>query len=483
MSGLKMELSVSDLEPPHSVVGNRKWNILRQQSAALSERGHGLVRDIVASPTFDVVIGLIIIVNSVIIGVEQSFRIHEMDTMPFQVLEIGFLTFYVLELVFRLVSARCSCLRDHWVQFDTILVTFGVIDAVVAVSHPETASQVLGDFGVLRVARLVRLMRTVRVVRQFRPLYLLVQGLQESFSTVLCTLVIVTTILYVFACLGIELITMHPLATENAEFMEVVDAHFRTLPITMLTLVQFINLDSINLVYRPLVFLEPFLCLYFVAVMLLLPVVLMNLVTAVLVNAALETAAKDKDMSRMNEEHEKQKLVRELVKVFRRADADGSGHVSIDEILELSQTDLGILCELTSMTDPAEIFSALDGDDSGLVDLDEFCQGLWEIVMSKAPVELRRTAKRVDNLQKMMGKQREDMVKMLASQTAVVDICTRLLYLHDVMKSPTGTEGAGWEEMAEEARTTLHMLEQEAQPFLLQEVQASIREAAWIKTP
>merc|ERR1719343_560087 len=106
---------------------------------------------------------------------------------------------------------------------------------------------------------------------------------------------------------------------------------------TMLTLIQFVCLDSVGAIYRPLIVKDGFLICYFVGIILILPIVLMNLVTAVIVNSALEQALQDKEAMAIHEEQQKKKLVKELRKIFERADDDGSGQMSREEISGMSQ--------------------------------------------------------------------------------------------------------------------------------------------------
>merc|ERR1719217_365886 len=50
------------------------------------------------------------------------------------------------------------------------------------------------------------------------------------------------------------------------------------------------------------------------------------------------------------------------------------------------------------LADPLDIFAALDTDRSGYLDIDEFCDGLWQVVVSQVPVEVRRMEKQIEHL-------------------------------------------------------------------------------------
>merc|ERR1712157_511794 len=101
----------------------------------------------------------------------------------------------------------------------------------------------------------------------------------------------------------------------------------------MLTLIQFICMDDIADIYRPLMKKDWSLVIYFVSVILIISIVLMNIVTAVLVNGALEQASLDKEARRVQAEKHKKKLMHSLRDMFWRLDLDNSGEIDRKELL------------------------------------------------------------------------------------------------------------------------------------------------------
>merc|ERR1719261_777923 len=89
------------------------------------------------------------------------------------------------------------------------------------------AAKLLGPVMVLRVLRLARLARTVRLLAQFKELWMLVRVLMSSAGTMFYTFLLIFIILYVFACLGIELITTDvELREDDPEFNRLVETYF-----------------------------------------------------------------------------------------------------------------------------------------------------------------------------------------------------------------------------------------------------------------
>merc|ERR1719223_2027144 len=101
---------------------------------------------------------------------------------------------------------------------------------------------------ILRTLRLMRLARTVRLLVKFRELWMLVRGLMNSASTMFYTCILLIIVLYVLACIGVELVSLNALAVgaeANEDFQDVVQQNFESVGMTMMTLVQFVCLDSI----------------------------------------------------------------------------------------------------------------------------------------------------------------------------------------------------------------------------------------------
>merc|ERR1719265_2630404 len=120
----------------------------------------------------------------------------------------------------------------------------------------------------------------------------------------------------------------------------------------MLTLVQFATLDSVASIYVPLVTLEPFLVLYFSALIVVLGIVLMNLITAVVVNSALEHAMQDKEMLALEHARRKKKFIYDVSNIFQRLDKDNSGQITREEFTQTMMDDQALLTQFLSIDDP-----------------------------------------------------------------------------------------------------------------------------------
>ncbi|CAE7250449.1 unnamed protein product, partial [Symbiodinium microadriaticum] len=161
--------------------------------------------------------------------------------------------------------------------------------------------------------------------------------------------------------------------------------HFPNLFTSILTLLQFVTLDSIAAVYYPLVVHKPWLIVYFALIMLIVSIGLMNLatglqdaqVTAVLVENALENAAVEAEAERLNLKHKIKEALPTLLETFEDLDEDGSGYISRDEIEGVPVTVLPPkLLENVSIDSMVDLFELLDVDGGGQLTQHEFVEGL-----------------------------------------------------------------------------------------------------------
>merc|ERR1712050_823177 len=78
--------------------------------------------------------------------------------------------------------------------------------------------------------------------------------------------------------------------------------------------------------------------------------------------------------------------------MFEEMDEDQSGELDIDELRGASDEIKSQLQRICNMDDVEEIFKSLDYDESGTVNIDEFCEGMLKAT-SDRPGELTRIMK------------------------------------------------------------------------------------------
>lgn len=414
-----LRLNRESLHYDHATASNRNLaSVINHGESSLVKR---YAAWILASRSFDLTVGMVILINSVCIGLEQTYRIQQQSTHMIDVFEHFFLAIYVFEITLRFYVLGCQALRDNWVKFDLFLVVTSIITQwIIGPFLGDQLSQGVAPLMVLRTARLARLARALRLLVKFRELWMLIRGLLASAKMVIYTLILLVIILYMFAAVGIEVIRLDPTYTsgkdaiQEPEYREAVNRYFPTLPEALLTLVQFIAVDDVNQIYRPLIKYRVWLVGYFLSLILVVAVVVMNIIIAVLVNGALEQADQEKLALKVKSDKKKRRLLNQLMQVLAGHDVDGSGQISREDLVTAADNEKALLHDV--IHSPLEVFDSLDVDDTGCLDIEEFIEGLYEVAVCRNPIVWKRMDKRINGV----SKDQRDVKRQLTELRAII---------------------------------------------------------------
>jgi hypothetical protein len=193
----------------------------------------------------------------------------------------------------------------------------------------------------------------------------------------------------VFAIVGVEFIAKSPELKEDATTNAIIEQYFSSLQTTMLTFVRFVNLDSVYPIYEPIIEKRPMLVLYFGSLILLVSVGLMNVVTAVLVEAALDSANDDMELVSLDMAHKLAACLPTLEKIFADMDSNGDGTVSLAEIerVPIDVIPVDFFHNHRAIGSMHDIFLLLDVDNGGSLSHDEFLEGLVSLFLHDASIE------------------------------------------------------------------------------------------------
>jgi len=214
----------------------------------------------------------------------------------------------------------------RWNLFDFIVVALQVLEEVIA-CFSQQFDDLNANFSimrVLRVLRLVRIVRLVRVMRLIRDLHTIVCSIAGSFKSFVWTVIFIGFVIYIN---GVFLCQM---AADQAQDKS--DAHvavvelytfFGSLPRAFLTLFQAITggISWNEPVMALINHVSPLLGLVFSFYIAFAVLALLNVVTGVFVESAMESAKNDEDMA----------MVDRLRQAFQETDVDGSGIITWDE--------------------------------------------------------------------------------------------------------------------------------------------------------
>ncbi|CAE7585170.1 Cacna1b [Symbiodinium microadriaticum] len=365
---------------------------------------------VVSKRSFEYLIGVLIFAHLILQGVETELELRDSwqdsgdqdytdYTDAFFTIKVVDLLFFVLfsfEIVLRFVGGGLGFFFNAWFLLDTLLILTGLVASVDSLLG---GSAVLGK--TVRGLRLIRLGRAAKMTRKFQVLWPLINGLLNSAKLMISVFVILALFIYIFACLGVELISMDEDLREGIgknETKDLIDNHFATLPLTMLTLVQFITLDSVAAIYLPLMRVKPLLAFYVVPILLILPITLMNLVTAVLVEHGLEHAQEEAmELKAMKSKYAKESAL-QLGSLFQELDHDGNGQITRAE-LNLVPVPKELF-DVLFVDDLSDVFDMLDVDSTGTLSKDEFVDGILQMITRQTPVETLQMVQMLQSLRK-----------------------------------------------------------------------------------
>jgi len=321
---------------------------------------------------FEFMMSLIILVNCCGIGMEIEFVRMKKSTIGLQFFEHICLTIYIVELGLRVIADTWQAFRSRWIWFDALLVISGILSNWIIepfLSNSKEQEDEERDFMdqvlLLRILRVARLSRSLRLVHAFKPLWKITQGLMNSFAAMMSVMLLILFVIYVAACIGTELIAGDPQLSRNADSAQVVE-QFNSLPTAMLTLIRFVSLDGLAAMYEPLIRRKPLLMLYFLVLIWIVSIAMMNLITALIIEESMEAnRANNKDQANVAKRklNTLKPVLREL---YDTLNTDGGDELCFHEMLHC--VDKNIPKELTPYVNPVdliELFEFLDRDGSG----------------------------------------------------------------------------------------------------------------------
>lgn len=383
---------------------------------------------------FEPAMGILIVVNAINVGwaIDQELRNHnlpreEQVSETTKAIEHTLLAVFTMELLLRIFAHGVICLKSAWNALDFVLIilAYGEIITKFLIRDVDDGG-VLKQILVLRMFRILRLARAFRLVKKFRSLWNLCQGLMNCVGTMISAFFLMAGTTFLFGCFGAELITI-PFRNDD-QIGQVIEERFSTMPMILLTLLQFITMDSISTFYWPLILKQPVLIVYFVALLMGVSIALMNLVTAMLVEEAISNQRMDDEMAAFYTRQKLKSLQPHFRSLFRGFDITGDGVIRVGEILQTMERGMVIPKELQEVVNHArviDLFDALDKDQSGFITEDEFVEGLGYMAMSDVPLETMQILHLLRNCTRELSKLKKEirgtslMVSKISPEMAV----------------------------------------------------------------
>jgi len=330
--------------------------------------------------TFNLVIGVMLCINTVIIGIETDYsrgRALE-DRMPFFILETLFTALFLAEVIIRMHHLGWDYATDPWNIFDYSLVVFSWTDMLVAVTEVESGGLRLAAS--LRLFRLLRVVRSIRGVKILSGLWLVIQGLLDSYKTVLW--IAFAMAIFIF-CFGAALCVLGGQDRFAFEYWYLQPMYLGSVLRAMFTTLQVATFDDwADSVARPLFRVAP---MAGPAVFLLIFVIsfgTLNILVAVMVERISVITADNRLRAEQSRKRMEAILLESVVEELHANDRDGSGDLSQKEFKKMIRIPslvkkLGLLG--IGLEEAESLFEIMDVNHSGLVTPEEFIAGLQKV--------------------------------------------------------------------------------------------------------
>lgn len=338
------------------------------------------------SQAFDICITSVILLNVVTVILEtDAMAKDEVDNSHWTYrVNYALLALYTLELLLKLYVYRMKFFDMRWNIIDMFVVGADVFFFLLTLI---TSSQV--RVSILRVFRLIRLIRAFKAASFFKELDQLLRGFVGALKAIFWGTTMIILILAVASILAVQLI--HPINQEVLlERPEVYDGcircpvAFSTVWNSLLTFFQqLVAGDSWGLVSVPIMEQRPWTFFFFLAVLVLTCLVMLNLILAVIVEAAAHVQEEDMHSAAVEAEKRLAKAKLRLIELCSKLDKDGNATLNKEEFLNGYYTNQEFAdCLKIMEVEPQDmecVFHVLDVDGSGDVNSSEFVDQLQRV--------------------------------------------------------------------------------------------------------
>lgn len=273
-----------------------------------------------------------ILLNGILIGVQADMDDEIMDwedtnDIVWFSVETFFMLVFSTEIILRIeASGVRDVIKDGWNIFDALLVLAGLLDVILMFFEVET-----GNLTFMRLLRLCRLARIVRMVRFFRALFVLLQGIRNTFRLIIWMVLLLASLIYVCSVI----------AKQTVSEGEHSGKYFSSMGTSMLSFFQLVTVEDWPDIYADTV--KDYPAFGFVIIMFIFftNMLLLNLITGVIVENTLQIARCDEEEGLRHLDEMKLNCLREFQDLLEASDVNGNNLLDRQELEDLLNiTDL-----------------------------------------------------------------------------------------------------------------------------------------------
>eukprot|EP00929_Paragymnodinium_shiwhaense_P034652 TRINITY_DN1881_c0_g4_i1.p1 TRINITY_DN1881_c0_g4~~TRINITY_DN1881_c0_g4_i1.p1 ORF type:complete len:686 (+),score=100.50 TRINITY_DN1881_c0_g4_i1:20-2077(+) len=441
--------SVISGDPERSTSGvNIRERLQDLQEATAHEHRCRLFKAIVVHPAFEGFFAFLIVVNAVTTCLEVNFSLESATAEPHPLLAlIGHLLgfSFLLELVLRVAAYGRAFLSGPgygWNIFDLFLVASWCAEFALEMlqtmtggtsSASSTGLSNMRLFRILRITRMFRLLRIARILRFVRALNLLVLSILTTLRSLVWASILLLLIIFTFAIFICQSVADSMKECEDCTMDPQLKAYWGTLPRAALSLFQIItggkDWDDVA---QPLLDLNGFLLVILIVFIIFSQFAVLNVVTGVFCQAAVESAQRDRELMVQSMVTNKQRFVdalgEQFTNMFKQFSMGEGGltfkafesHMHVKSVREYFA-----LLELDT-SDAWMLFKLLDDDGSGIINVEEFVDGCLRlkgtarsIDLAKLSMEFKHISQRFNDDLRALNGQISDVQKAMDMQGLV----------------------------------------------------------------
>jgi len=386
----------------------------RSSEDLVSVSSQSFVRRLVYATPFEIFWASMIITNAVLVGVQVHLRAlgeeaAYSDTLLF--VSWAYAIAFTIELALRVAAdgmAFFSLAGCGWAMLDCIIVICSLVEmgfdiAVRVDSQPtlvddntdEDTSSATGMqvLRVLRIMRLVRIIRIVRIVRFVRALRTLVYSIAGTLRSLVWAVFLLLIVIYIFGITFTQAMLDH-VATLDYDPGDMYSRHWGNLARSMLTLFESV-IDGLSWdnALRSLEDAGLFWVFLFLVYISFTVLAVLNVVTGVFCQSAMEGAQKDADMLIQEHLQNKSRLMERVRKLFDVIDSHGKGHITIKDFeRNLDSPSMKAYFESLDL-DPEDawtLFKLLDNQETYAIDCEDFVMGCMRLKGGAKAIDLAK---------------------------------------------------------------------------------------------
>ncbi|CAE7898813.1 Sodium channel protein type 11 subunit alpha [Symbiodinium microadriaticum] len=346
------------------------------------------------------------------------------------------LVLYSLELALQFYLDGTAILRRGLIMMDVIVISAGYVEVMLDLVAPGNEYANLGVLSILRLARVLRLLKLLRKVKSLRELQKLVKMMHTCIKALFWSFIFCFVVMTIWAMLIVEWIDPYVrdmvdegLFEECGVFCET--ATTSVMKANLLLFKTVIAGDSWGQMAVPVILMHPETAVIFVGSSLTLVFGVLNLIVAVVVDTFAD--ARERDILNLAEELEQDVAAdrKFLQKIFERIDEEGTGQLSLEQLVAGARQDAEFQSRLRIMDidemDLVELFQMIDTDGSGTIEASEFIKPLsrWVHDSKTAPrfikYNMLRTMHQQEELQKQCDENFENLHTKIDRLTLSMD--------------------------------------------------------------